>query len=279
MKRLKGPQLKMPELKAPAFAVDLFHDLRDRRLLPLIGVVLAAIVAVPLLLGGGSEESGAPPTAAGAAGAGGQPGVEAARLTVVQSNPGLRDYRKRLAGRGATDPFKQRYSGSALKGAKLNSQAESSSSSTTTSTSTTTTVEASGSESPASGAPSDGGSSPSGGGKGRTGTGAAAFEIDVRVFHNGKQQVRRGLPEMTRLPSKEKPAVVFIGVTGNARKALLLVSSNVESVLGDAKCLLGSKTCDLLAVEPGFPETFVFADGRSYRIKIQKITPVVSRKR
>ena len=53
MKRLKaGPELKMPDLKMPQFLVDLYWDLRDRRLLPLVGLVLVAIVAVPFLLGG-----------------------------------------------------------------------------------------------------------------------------------------------------------------------------------------------------------------------------------
>ena len=55
MKRLKaGPELKMPDLKVPDFLVDLYWDLRDRRLLPLVGLAIVAIVAVPFLLGGGS---------------------------------------------------------------------------------------------------------------------------------------------------------------------------------------------------------------------------------
>jgi len=41
MKRLKGgPELKMPELKMPPFLVDLYLDLRDRRLLPLVAFVV-----------------------------------------------------------------------------------------------------------------------------------------------------------------------------------------------------------------------------------------------
>ena len=48
----------MPELKVPPFLIDLYYDLRDRRLLPLVALVVVAIVAVPFLLGGGSEEAG-----------------------------------------------------------------------------------------------------------------------------------------------------------------------------------------------------------------------------
>ncbi len=40
---------------------DLYRDLRDRRLLPVVIALAVAIVAVPFLLGGGSEP--VPPTA------------------------------------------------------------------------------------------------------------------------------------------------------------------------------------------------------------------------
>ena len=96
----------MPELKAPAFLADLYYDLRDRRLLPLIALVLVAIVAVPILMGSDSE-SVAPPVGGGALEA---PSAQTSSLTVVEATPGLRDYRKRLADRSPTNPFKQRYS-------------------------------------------------------------------------------------------------------------------------------------------------------------------------
>ena len=61
MKRI-GPDLKMPELKVPPFFADLYYDLRKRGLLPIVGLILVAIVAVPFLLGGGSEEEEEPAT-------------------------------------------------------------------------------------------------------------------------------------------------------------------------------------------------------------------------
>ena len=138
MKRLKkGPELKMPELKVPPFLVDLYWDLRDRRLLPLVALVVVAIVAVPFLLGGGSEEL-APPAFCGHrdVAAPTREAAEAASLTVVQAKPGLRDYRKRLAGRKPTDPFKQRYTAPRLRarnsGRRKNPRVRSSSTSTIT---------------------------------------------------------------------------------------------------------------------------------------------------
>ena len=40
--------------------------------------------------------------------------------------------------------------------------------------------------------------------------------------------VRRNLPELTQLPSRKTPAAVFMGVTTDGKKALMLVSSNVH---------------------------------------------------
>jgi len=63
MKRLKkGPELKLSELKVPPFLTDLYYDLRDRRLLPLVALVVVAIFAVPFLLGGESTKPATPPS-------------------------------------------------------------------------------------------------------------------------------------------------------------------------------------------------------------------------
>jgi hypothetical protein len=278
VRKLKGPTLKFPPL-----VTDLFYDLRDRRLLPLIAVLAVAIVAAPFLLGGGSKQEpppASPPAGAVASSISGAAG--SAQLTVVQAEPGLRDYRKRLGGRPARNPFKQRYTGPVLKGAHLNSQTTSATTSTTTTSSSGAGVTSPTSTSPTSGtpastAPSSGGDSPPSGGKDQTtGTAVSSYTVDVRIVHDGKTQTRKNLAEMTKLPGDKVPAVMFMGASGDGKKALLLVSSDVNSIFGDAKCSLGSQTCDLLAVEPGFPETFVYGpNDAKYKITVLKIEPVV----
>ena len=103
----------MPELKAPAFLADLYYDLRDRRLLPLVALVVVAIVAVPFLLGDRSKKPAIPPPAVAAGAARQRAAPAASSLTVVEAKPGLRDYRKRLRDRTPTDPFEQRFTGPA----------------------------------------------------------------------------------------------------------------------------------------------------------------------
>ena len=117
--RLGGPKLRMPDLsavrsklpgrsgsetgstlKAPAFLNDLYYDLRDRRLLLPLALVLVAIAAVPFLLGSKPKPVPAPPGGGIAAAVG--DGGSGSKLTVVEAQPGLRDYHKRLKHRTPT---------------------------------------------------------------------------------------------------------------------------------------------------------------------------------
>lgn len=135
----RGPELKLPDFWVPKFLEDLYFDLRERRLLPLVALALVALVAVPILISGGSQESPepiVPPVAGADQGA----ASRTASLTVVRANPGLRDYRRRLRGRKPTDPFKQRFTAPELKGAKLGSKGDNAFEAPSETTSTTSTT-------------------------------------------------------------------------------------------------------------------------------------------
>jgi len=291
MKR-PGPELKMPDLKVPPVVKDLYYDLYDRHLLPLVALVLVAIVAAPLLLGGGSEES-PPPPAGETAGISAIEDADPASLTVVESTPGLRDYRKRLARRQPTNPFKQRYTHVELSGTQLSPQTESSPESTTTVPGGSIDItESSGeSTSPSPGSSPDGGSLPSGeDGDGRSGLTFYTFAIKVRIAESGgkgddaeqtdtkKQEpiVRERVLPLTPLPGEKAPVVTYMGASKKG-KALLMVSNEVKSTFGDAKCVSGDDVCQLLEAEPGFPTTFVYGYNETrYTINVLKIFPVVT---
>lgn len=278
MKRLKGPELKLGELRPPAFLADLYHDLRDRRLLPLVALVLVAIAAVPFLLGGGEEAAPLPPELVEAVEFGGGSAVDGVSLAVVEATPGLRDYRKRLRGKRPTDPFVQRYTAPMVKGAKLNP--ESSTGSSSSSLTKTTTVEVDGGSGSADttvtttkttktttqpDAPGGSGSAP-----GRVGERQVAIDIQVSRTETtadgsrrmGTPKLRRNVEQLTVLPGPKAPVVTTMGGDRRRQTVLLMVSHDVTAIEGDAKCISGSaERCQLVEVEAGFP--LVLTHGRN----------------
>jgi hypothetical protein len=278
----KGPQLKLSEIRVPGFVQDVYYDLKDRHLLPVAAILLVAIVAVPIALSQSSNsgESGSSEAALGTTqSSGGAPSGE----LVAKSSPGLRDYRRRLAHRRASNPFKQQFDGEESSSSEGAGTAESEGS--------TSPSSPEGSAAPAETLPGpETGPEPEGPhlvpGKLRY----YSYAIDVRVSAAGSQAggssspdskatVRRDLPELTMLPSRETPAIIYMGSTKDGKKALMVVSSDVDAIFGDAKCVLGSETCEMLAMEPELPETFVYGgSGRTYKIELLKIHLVETNK-
>lgn len=312
MKWLKsGPELNLSDLrniKVPAFVEDLYYDLKDRRLLPLVALGIVAIVAVPFLLAGGSDkpEARAPrphgPAATGSS--------ADASLTVVRANPGLRDYRKRLH-RKATNPFKQHFTAPQLAGTKLGagSNETPTATGTTSSSSTSTKIESTetsvttktvrehnggvtGETETISPSPqgSPGAGSEEGRSEGNTGTEAGesrwfAFAIDVRVktaitLPDGTVEAGEpvNLSEVhapAPIPTEKTPVVAYIGANFKSGKFVLMVSEEVSSVFGEGKCVMGTQTCQLLEVETGMPETFVYGpSGERFKITITRVKRV-----
>jgi hypothetical protein len=288
------PDLK--SLKVPSILQDLYQDLRDRRLLPLIALLLVGIVATPFLLGGGMEveEEAAPspsvPLEASTSSAADR------SLTVVEAQPGVRDYRKRLRHRTAENPFKPHYTGPVLAGTQLNGSPETSSSSGSSSSESSSpiTVESgSGSSTgstpaPSGGAPAGNGSEGNGGGGDTTGTGQLtffAFAIDVKITKTTTEpDGKKSKPEVTErervlpptaLPGEKTQVVTYMGISPKTQKPLLLVSEEVESVFGETDCLSGSGRCQLIEVEPKMPVTFVYGENKvRYKLVVKKIEAV-----
>jgi len=286
MKLPKGPQLKLPDAKPPALLADLYYDLRDRRLLPLVALVLVAIVAVPFLLGDAEPVSEAP-FAEGVVEEV-ESGRATASLTVVEAKPGLRDYRKRLKRRAPTNPFEQRYTGATLDGAQLGGGEEGSG-------------EGSGSGEKKSTSTTDGGSSPQGGtvivdepgrrppngGNGdRPGLVFFAWAINVRIEKtvDGQKKepvVRKKVLPQTPLPGEKTPVVTYMGPAATDEKVngnvLLLISDEVREVASDGRCISGSEVCQLLEVTPGFPVVLIYGDNEArYTVNVTKLDLVIT---
>lgn len=271
----KGPELKLSalkELKVPGFVQDVYYDLKDRHLLPIAVILLVALVAVPIALSQSSSE--AEESAGGEAGASTSVNGSEARSgeLVAKAAPGLRDYRRRLQRLSAKDPFVQQYTGSGSSTVESSAESTGSSGSAEEGTFTESSPETSYT-------PTESSSGGEGGEPNPGGLRYYSYAIDVKVSAGGSQEskdseptVRHNLPELTMLPSRETPAIVYMGSTKDGKKALFVVSSDVDSVFGDAKCVLGSTTCQMLAMEPGLPETFVYGgSGKTYKIELLKI--------
>lgn len=299
MKRL-GPELKMPklkggEMKVPTFVSDLYADLRDRRLLPLVALILVAIVATPILLAGGAEEPEPLPSPGSSAGIAGAGGPAAQSLTVVKAQPGLRNYKKRLAHRSSTNPFKQRFAGTgSLKGAQLNAApAPSSLTGSAPSTSGATTAPESEASFPAPAVSGGGGSSPAGksGGESANGVpdGGTIYTLEVtlqitRIENKPDGSVDKKGPTLYKdvqapapLPGEKTPVITYLGMGSKGQVPMFLVSNEVTGIFGEANCISGAKSCQLLVLEEGFPVTFVYGeDDVRYKINLIKAEPIVT---
>jgi hypothetical protein len=292
MKRL-GPELKMPKLssssfKAPPFVADVYYDLRDRRLLPLVALIAVAILAVPFLLS--HSEEPAPDPGLGAVEPAGQEPAAGTSLTVVESTPGLRDYRKRLKGRTPSDPFVQKYT-SVPATSQLKSVGGGGGSATSSSSSdeASALADAGGGSSPATGSPATPSPGGSGGGSGGSGQGSSpnqpsgqgkgdeeqryySYRPDVRFGVAGSEDLHayEDLPMASLLP-KKNPVVIFIGATEDGSRVVFDVSSEVTSVSGSGKCVGGGQNCELLFMREGDAVTLQTASEHAYRLAVDSI--------
>lgn len=280
MKRLKGPELRLSELKVPQVLQDLYWDLRDRRLLPLIALVIVAIVAVPFLLGEGEKpaEKVAPsPPASGSS-------AREASLTVLPAEPGLREPSKRLAHRVAKNPFHQHFTGPIFNPGSAPIEEGSTGGSSVTSTGGTGgTGETTGSSPVPSPVPVP---VPSGSGSLHPGeVQLYSFGIDISVAHTevtesgakkmGAPETREKVERGTPLPGKKAPVLTFLGVDSHLKNALMLVSTEATSLFGDNTCAAGTATCQLLTLEPNTPEVVEYGEnGARYKFELLKVIPI-----
>lgn len=256
MKRI-GPEVKMPRGQVPPVVRDLYLDLRDRRLLPLLALVLVAIVAVPFLLSEDPEEAKKEPPG-GAGIAAGKGGEEAAAFAVAKANPGLRDYRRRLHRLDPKNPFRQHFTSPVLKGAELSESGTSESSSSTSEE---------GSDGGATAPGPEGGAPPV---PGQDDSGLRLFTVTMKAkitrseedaegnVSMGEPTIREGVRPLTPLPGEKAPVVTYLGANFETGKALLMVSKEVTATFGEGQCVSGTASCELLEVEKGFPEIFEY---------------------
>ncbi len=277
-------------MKPPALVENLFRDLRDKRLLPVVGLLLVLLVAVPILLGGGDS----PPSTAAAPGSAtlGDTGADVpeTEAVVLAEVPGIRDYRERLKDFQRKNPFRQQLSnppksatvagagdgtitelgtpagggGSATGAVDTTAQASGGTTDIPTDTTTDTTT---------------GGTEKSGGGSGGGKSSQPAderflitYEIDVKVGVVGDAEKRDGVKQGDFLPGNKRPVVLFAEGNQADGRAFFIVSSDVTKSSGDGNCIPARDNCQYLKMKVGDEQRFEYEpDGKTYRLKLNDV--------
>jgi hypothetical protein len=287
--KLKRPKARggLPSIKLPRPVTDLYADLRDRHLLPLVALLIVAIVAAPILLGssGGKKQ---PPVAVAPSSAGGE--TNDSSFTVVPAARGLASPAKRLGHRHALDPFRI--------DAGAAPETETSSGSTSSSGGETSSPESSSGEGSA-GASSE--STGSGSGAAES-TGAESspathpestttttenvtvqhevvgYTVDLEAGAPGELTEQTEVEQMTKLPSAKNPVVLFVGLSQDDKRALFLMTSKVTAYYGSVKCAVDKQACQMVELKPGHSASFGYGYGENesrYKVVLKKIEPVV----
>jgi hypothetical protein len=250
------------------FLLDLWLDLREKRLAPLAILLLAAIVAVPIVLANGKEETATPTPTATATTASAAPVVE----SQAQQEP------SKLQTFSPRDPF----------------EPTNAPPSATTTTTTTTTTGSSGSSGTSSGGEtSSGGGGATTGTQPSTGTGTGTptgtngtgnttgetkttlftYTVDVRFGTGGDVKAFKNVKRLDLIPDSDKPKVVFLGVTTTGRTAVFLIDSNI-GVDTAGKCRPSADECTFLYLRPDEDHDQALltdSDGNVYHLRLLAI--------
>jgi hypothetical protein len=213
------------------FFLDLWHDLREKRLWPVAVGLLAATVAIPLIMLKPASEASEEPTVIATTG-----GAEAFPALDVDTSPSrgskLESFDQRNPFRPLSDLEEEPGgSGGGSGGGSSDSGAGGS---------TFAGGDASGS---ASGGDSSGGSGGSGGGATPPGIDPDGpsvqwfrYTADIRFGTPGSPKKMKGVQSLTLLPDDDNAAIVFMGVSDDAKSAIFFIADPAFHAEGEGEC-------------------------------------------
>jgi hypothetical protein len=250
------------------FLLDLWLDLREKRLAWLALVLLAAIVAVPIVLAKGSEAPPPPPAPTA---------TTASAAPVIESQPEAGTTDSKLQTFSARDPFEP--TGSSGGGSSSGGSSGGGSSTGTTETSTTTTPSSgggggatTGTQPPTSTPPSTG-TNGTGNTTGETKTTLFTYTVDLRFGEGGGVQAYKDVKRLDLIPDSDNPKIVFLGVTTTGKTAVFLVDSSI-GVDTAGKCRPSPDKCTFLYLRPDADHDqaqLTASDGTVYHLRLLAI--------
>jgi hypothetical protein len=220
--------------------LELWHDLRAKRLWPVAVALVLALVAVPVLL---KKDSGspapAPATAPSASAA-----DNAAKAVVVADNSTANS--STLGVFNKKDPFKPDKAVLAAAHPKTSAPAKSAPTS------------------PSGGNPGAAGGTPSGSTGGSTGGGNTggstpapqptkpqapkgpfAYTVDVKFGKRGETRTHHNVQKLDVLPNQNNPLLIFMGVNAAGDTAVFLTDTSLKAA-GEGSCKPDGNTCSFL---------------------------------
>ena len=279
------------------FLLDVWHDLRARRLWPVAIVLLAGIVAVPLVLAKKAEEPAVAPPAPTAEAQ--KPESEGpAELAEVKledlgqgsgsslssfddpSNPfapppkvlnRIHDETKDPApadsGSGAGDATQA----PSIEG-DVNFNIGSGGGGGGGAGADTGTGDTGGGSPGDTGDPGETPAPPVDGGE-KTTTVSYTYVADVTFRANNRRRKIKGMEKLDILPDRANPLLIFLGVTESAGNAVFLVDSTLKAA-GEGSCKPSNSECAFLYLGPGSEHEFTNDEGDSYTLRVDEIRRV-----
>jgi hypothetical protein len=254
------------------FLLDLWHDLKEKRLWPVAVVLLVGLVAVPVLLAKPADEPPAPAPVAGDAGP--KPDVLKQLAKVKLGDDEVGDG-STLGAFDPSNPFKP------PKGA-IKKQADASAvaagPNATTAGSQGLTGDGGSTVTPGGGTtggvpgglPGDGNT---GGGDPTTTTTVYKYVVDLTFTANGNRRRIKGMEKLDMLPNQSSPLLIFLGVTAKGSNAVFLVDSTLKAA-GEGKCKPSAAECAFAYIGAGSEYIFTEEDGDSYTVRVDEIRKV-----
>ena len=246
------------------FLLDLWHDLRAKRLAPVAAVLALALLAVPVVLSKPSEAPAPAPTTARKA-----PDPKDLKALASVKLEQTDERGSSLDMFDPSDPF--RPPKKITKRSKQDGDASSTIAGETPSSGDTGST----GETPSTGGgTTGGGGAPStGGGDAPTTTVQYRYVVDLTFTANGRKRHIKSMERLDMLPSQDSPLLLFLGVTANAGNAVFLVDSTLEAA-GEGKCKPRASDCAFLYIGAGSEHEFTNEDGDSYTLRIDEIRKV-----